>query len=83
MWQRWIDHLGSNDGRGVACAGLVDDIGSCCPKTRLLFHQFFIQCHGFDMREDSMSWFQSKIYERFPGDAGDKWRSDIQEHVYR
>lgn len=49
----------------------------------LLFHQFFIQCHGFDMRGYSMSRFQAKVRKRFPGDAGDERRSNIQQHIDR
>src|SRR6185437_5136401 len=33
-------------------------------------HQLFIQRHGFDMCENSLPCFQSKMYERFPATSG-------------
>ena len=52
-------------------------------KRAHLLHQLLIQRHSFDMREDSLVGFQPKVRERFPGDAGDERRSDVQQHVHR
>ena len=48
----------------------------------LLFHQLFIERHGFDMGEHPMPRFQSQSFKRFFRDAGDERRSDIQEHIH-
>lgn len=62
---------------------LVDEIVSCKPKARHLLYQFLVQRHGFDMGEDPLTRFQTKVDEGFPSDAGDKRCSDIQQHVCR
>lgn len=37
----------------------VDKNSLVRPMTNLLFHQLFIQCHGFDMREEPLPRLQS------------------------
>lgn len=51
-------------------------------KGPVLLRQIFIQRHGFDLRTDAMPGFYPEVYERFSGNAGNKRRSDIQQHVH-
>jgi hypothetical protein len=48
----------------------------------LLFSQFFVQCHGFDMGENLLPWLQPQSHKRFFGDAGYERGTDVQQYIH-
>ena len=57
---------------------LYTEISTEIGETRLVC-DLLIECHGLDMGEDPVPRFDPQGDERFPSDAGDERRPDVQQ----